>query len=127
MSASVYSFAYDQGSHHSFDVSFKDSEGAPDTAAVEGFSGRGQVRRTLNGEVIAEFTITVDEESAMVTVALLADSMEGVEFATATSYKTTVACPYDVELYKVSDATVSKRILNGFVTVSPEVTRAVTP
>lgn len=127
MAASVYSFSYDQGSHHRFEVQFRDSEGEPDLAAVEGFEGRGQVRRTLNGEVIAEFTVTVDEGTGIVTVELLADSMEGVEFATATSYKTTFPCPYDVELYKVSDPTVSKRILNGFVTVSPEVTRAVTP
>ena len=77
---------------------------------LTGKSVRGQIRATIDGPVLANFTCVVDGQDILLSMA-----------ASVTALLTSSGV-YDLEVYSGSPEVV-ERLLKGRVTVSPEVTR----
>lgn len=100
----------DQGTTFSTSISLTDENG--DAIDLTGFTGRSQMRKHYTSSNSQSFTVTLN-------------SSEGTVGLTLTSSQTANLVPgryvYDVEV--VSAANVVSRIVEGIVTVTPEVTR----
>ena len=100
----------DQGTTFSTTISLTDDNGDP--IDLTGYSGRSQMRKHYTSSNSQSFTITLGEASGTVALGL-------------TSSQTANLVPgryvYDVEV--VSGSNVVSRIIEGIVTVTPEVTR----
>ena len=112
MSAGTYNLVVDQGSSFALDLLIKQGGLALD---LTNYTGRAQLRTTHTASsAAASFTVTKTNASGGVLK---------LELAPAT---TAALAPgqyvYDLEIYTSNDAIV-KRILQGEVTLTPEVTR----
>ena len=112
MSAGTYNLVVDQGSSFALDLAIKQSGLDLD---LTNYTGRAQLRTThISSSVAASFTVTTTNASA---------GTLKLELSPAT---TAALSPgqyvYDLEIYTANDAIV-KRILQGEVTLTPEVTR----
>ena len=112
MSAGTYNLVIDQGSDFALDLVIKEAGSALD---LTNYSGRAQLRTSVAASsASASFTITKTNA---------AGGALKIELAAATS--TALAAGqyvYDLEIYTANDSVV-KRILQGEVTITPEVTR----
>lgn len=115
MPAANYPITIEQGSTFEKTLIYKDSQGAvinlSDVAEV-----RGQVRPTASSSTFKDFTLTIDANPALGKIYW---SMSATDTATLTAPSTQY---YDIEL-EYDDGSV-KRLIQGTVTVSPEVTRS---
>jgi hypothetical protein len=114
MASASYNITIEQGATFSKTLIYKDSNGTPinmsDVAEV-----RGQMRPTIASSTFKDFTLTIDANPALGKIYWsMSDEDTAALSAPSTQY-------YDIEL-EFDDGTV-KRILQGTVTVSPEVTR----
>ena len=113
MTAATYDLVIDQGSDFAIDLTITEGGLAKNLST---YSGRAQIRSThASSSVAASFTCS--------TVGAAADGVLKMELPSATT--TSMAAGryvYDLELYTGSDAVV-KRLLEGTVTINPEVTR----
>ena len=112
MSAGTYNLVVDQGSSYALDLVIKQAGSAMD---LTNYTGRAQIRTTHTASsASASFTVTKTNASGGVLK---------MELSTAT---TTALAPgqyvYDLEIYTSGDAIV-KRILQGEITLTPEVTK----
>jgi len=114
MSAGQYNITIEQGTTFSKTLIYKNSSGTvvnlSDVAEV-----RGQVRPSVASTTFKNFTLTVDANPALGKIYW---SMSATDTATLSAPATQY---YDIEI-EYDNGTV-KRILEGTVTVSPEVTR----
>ena len=112
MSAGTYNLVVDQGSSFALDLLIKQGGLALD---LTNYTGRAQLRTTHTASsAAASFTVTKTNASG------------GVLKMELSPTTTTALAPgqyvYDLEIYTSNDAIV-KRILQGEVTLTPEVTR----
>ena len=112
MSAGTYNLVIDQGSDFALDLIIKQSGSALD---LTNYTGRAQLRTSVDASsASASFTVTKTNASGG------ALKMElGASTSTSLSAGQYV---YDLEIFTSGDSTV-KRILQGEVTITPEVTR----
>jgi len=110
MSAGKYDIKVDQGSDFSLQLTIQESGSAKD---LSGFSLRGQMRPTKDSSTLtATFTTSItDVTGGVCTISLPYTTTENI---TVGQYF------YDIELFTGSTV---QRIIEGLVTVSPEVTR----
>lgn len=108
--ASKANLVIDQGSTFSTDLTLSDENGDP--LILDGYSANSQIRRWYTStNAAASFTTSVNVASAVITLTLTANQ---------TSNLVSGRYVYDVEIS--SGAEVS-RIVEGIVTVTPQVTR----
>jgi hypothetical protein len=112
MSAGTYNLVIDQGSDFALDLVIKQAGAALNLSS---YSGRAQLRTAHSASsASASFTVTVT------------NATEGaLKIQLSASTTTSLAAGqyvYDLEIYTANDAIV-KRIVEGAVTLTPEVTR----
>jgi hypothetical protein len=100
----------DQGTTFSTTISLTDDNGDP--INLTGYSGRSQMRKHYTSSNSQSFTVSLGEVSGIVSLGLTASQ---------TANLVPGRYVYDVEV--VSGANVVSRIIEGIVTVTPEVTR----
>lgn len=112
MSAATYNLVIDQGSDFVLDLVVKESGTALN---LTNYSGRAQLRTSVTASsASASFTVTkTDAAAGKLKMELAAATSSGIS---AGQYV------YDLEIYTSGDAVV-KRLLQGDVTLTPEVTR----
>ncbi len=112
MSAGTYNLVIDQGSDFALDLVIKQSGSALD---LSNYTGRAQLRTSVDASsASATFTVTKTNASG---------GALKMELQAATSSSLAAGqYVYDLEIYTSGDSTV-KRILQGDVTITPEVTR----
>ncbi len=113
MTAAKYDLVIDQGSDFAIDLTITEGGSAKN---LTGYSGRAQMRSThASSTVTATFTCSV--------VGSAADGVMKMEMPAATTAGIAAGrYVYDLELYTGSNAIV-KRLIEGTVTINPEVTR----
>ena len=112
MAAGTYNLQIDQGSDYASTLTITESGVAKD---LTGYSARAQMRPTKSSSTLsATFTCTVTDASGGVLKMELSNSITK-NLAAGVYY-------YDLEIYTAADASVT-RLLEGQVTVDPEVTR----
>lgn len=100
----------DQGSTFTTDLSMTDDEGDP--LNLTGYTSNSQIRRWYtSSNASATFTTSINGNAGVVTLSLTANQTSNI---TAGRYV------YDVE---ISDGAIISRIVEGTVTVTPQVTR----
>ncbi len=100
----------DQGTDYSTSVTLTDDEGS--VATLTGYSANGQIRKTYSSSNSVSFSMTITEETGVVTMALTANQ---------TANMTPGRYVYDV--YLTDTSSIKSRIVEGIVTVTPRVTR----
>lgn len=112
MSAGTYNLVIDQGSDFALDLVIKQSGTALNLA---NYSGRAQLRTSVDASsVSASFSVTVtNAANGALKMQLPAATSSGIS---AGQYV------YDLEIFTANDSIV-KRIIQGNVTLTPEVTR----
>jgi hypothetical protein len=108
--ASKANLVIDQGSTFSSDLYLTDTEGAP--LILSGYTASSQVRKWYtSANAAVNFTTFVNTTSAFITLSLT---------STQTASLTSGRYVYDVE---ISDGINVSRVVEGIVTVTPQVTR----
>ena len=112
MSAGTYNLVIDQGSDFALDLVIKEGGSALNLA---NYSGRAQLRTSVTASsASASFTVTVtNAANGALKMQLPAATSSGIS---AGQYV------YDLEIYTANNSIV-KRIMQGEVTITPEVTR----
>ena len=112
MSAAHYNIEVDQGSDFSIDVEVKEDDVVKN---LTGYSARAQAREAEEDSSASfSFTCTIPTPS---------NGVVKMELPAATSSSATAGqYVYDLEIHTSGDATV-KRLIQGSVTINPEVTR----
>ena len=112
MSAGTYNLVIDQGSDFALDLVIKQSGTALNLA---NYSGRAQLRTSVSASsASASFSVTVtNAANGALKMQLPAATSSGIS---AGQYV------YDLEIFTANDSIV-KRIIQGDVTITPEVTR----
>jgi len=112
MSAGTYNLIIDQGTTFTLDITIKEDDVVKD---LTGYSARAQMRATKTASsVAASFTCTIPTPANGTVRMALSPS--------TSSAMTAGQFFYDLEIYTSSDAIV-KRIVEGTVTLTQEVTR----
>ena len=100
----------DQGTTYSADLTLTDENG--DGLALSGFTANSQIRKWYSSSnAAATFTTSINVESSVITLSLTANQ---------TSNLVAGRYVYDVE---INDGSEVSRIVEGIVTVTPQVTR----
>jgi len=112
MSAGTYNLVIDQGSDFALDLVIKEGGSALN---LSNYSGRAQLRTSVTASsASASFTVTVtNAANGALKMQLPAATSSGIS---AGQYV------YDLEIYTANNSIV-KRIMQGEVTITPEVTR----
>ena len=112
MSAGTYNLVIDQGSDFALDLVIKEAGSALN---LSNYSGRAQLRTSVTASsASASFTVTVtNAANGALKMQLPAATSSGIS---AGQYV------YDLEIYTANNSIV-KRIMQGEVTITPEVTR----
>lgn len=112
MAAAKYNLVIDQGSDFSQTLTIKEDGTAKD---LTGYSARAQIRPSVSSDTLtASFTCTIPNPSTGTIVVFMSNTTTKT-IAPGRYY-------YDLELFTSNDATVT-RLLQGEVSVTPEVTR----
>ena len=114
--AAVYDITIEQGATFRLSLIWKDSSNVP--VNLTGYTARMQVRRSYTDTVIQ---LAMTTEGGSITLGGAAGTINVVSAATATEDIATRAGVYDLEL--MSSNGVVTRLVEGKVTVKPEVTR----
>lgn len=119
MGAGKYDFIYEQGADLTFLVNYRDSANLP--IDITGYTLRGQIRRRFTDSDFIPLGLSIENASQGSIRVTLDDNLmegfifDGVSFADRTKFV------YDIEI--VSPGGVVTRLLNGTISVSPEVTK----
>jgi hypothetical protein len=117
--AAKYKIEIDQGSTFGVSMVLKQNGALMD---LTGYSARASIRRNIKDTAaILSFTASVTVLTATVAISLTAAQTAGLT-AGDSKESTESQYVYDVEIYTAADADV-KRILEGALTVNPNVTR----
>tara|TARA_B100001059_G_C17607634_1_gene462847 strand:+ start:90 stop:428 length:339 start_codon:yes stop_codon:yes gene_type:complete len=112
MTAATYDLVIDQGSDFAIDLTITEGGSAKN---LTGYAGRAQLRAThAASSVTASFTVSVVNASN--------GTMKMQMSAANTASITAGRYVYDLEIHTSGDAIV-KRLIQGSVTINPEVTR----
>lgn len=84
------------------------------------YNPRGQIKEQASSALIVDFTFVVNSATQM-TISLTAVQTAALP-ATGKAYNDTYQATYDIELAHKTNSTVI-RFLNGYVAISPEVTK----
>lgn len=103
-------FEIDQGSDHGISFRLRDEDNIP--VDLTGFTGRSKMRKTYNASKSQDFTVIINAVSSSVNLLISAANTSKLE---AGQYV------YDVEL--ISSSNLVTRIVEGIVTVTPQVTK----
>ena len=114
--AAVYDITIEQGATFRLSLIWKDSSNVP--VNLTGYTARMQVRRSYTDTVIQ---LAMTTEGGSITLGGAAGTINVVSAATATEDIAARAGVYDLELMS-SDGVVT-RLVEGKVTIKPEVTR----
>ena len=110
--ASIYNLAIDQGTTFSATIQVNDDTGSDRN--LTGFTGRSQLRRSYSPTSNVQFAVTIDNPSnGEVVISLTSAKTANLKYGRYV---------YDIELVETSTGNV-ERILEGIVTVYPEVTK----
>lgn len=121
MSAGVANLLIQQGETFSRLITIEDSLGVP--INLTGYTARAQIRLTAQSTTIAASflcTFDADRSTGKITISLT-DTQTSAITATGDTYSVLSTYTWDLEIIVGSTVT---RLLNGTVTVSPEVTRS---
>jgi hypothetical protein len=121
--AGRFDITIEQGAVLSLPLTLKNTNGT--AFDLTGYTGRGQIRKFHRStSIIASFTVTIPTTGELITSGKLTVSLTAIETAAISAGEeiTDEKSKYVYDLEIISGATV-KRILEGFVFVSPEVTR----
>lgn len=99
----------DQGATFSADLDITDENG--DMINLTGYTASSQIRKWYTSSKYVEFTTAVNTDIGVITLSLTANQ---------TSYLTAGRYVYDVE---ITDNITISRIVEGIITVNPNVTR----
>lgn len=110
MPALTANFEIDQGADHGISFRLRDEDNIP--VDLAGYTGRAKMRKTLNTSKSQDFVVVINTISSSVNLLIAAANTAKL---VAGQYV------YDVEL--ISSANLVTRIVEGIVTVSPQVTR----
>lgn len=100
----------DQGSTFSTDLNLTDENG--DALSLVGYSANSQIRKWYtSSNAAATFTASVNTTSAVITLSLTANQTSNLDSGRYV---------YDVE---ITDGATVSRIVEGIITVTPQVTR----
>lgn len=123
MPAGVFDWHVEQGVSSSIDIEYKDPVSNPQPLGE--FTPRGQVRLELSDrDYVAELVLEVtDAPNGELKATLPASALAGKLLKGATAYNDKVKAHYDIRLDHNTDPDKSVRLLNGFMYISPEVTR----
>ena len=116
MSATTFDITIEQGATFTLSLVWKDSAGAP--TDLTGWAARMQVRPSHGSDLVL---LSLSSTSGGITLGGTAGTIEVVASATATAAITGRKAVYDIELAAPGGAVT--RLLQGQVTISPEVTR----
>jgi len=112
MSAGTYNLVIDQGSDFALDLVIKEAGTALN---LSNYSGRAQLRTSVDASsASATFSVTVTNASG--------GALKMQLPATTSAALAAGQYVYDLEIYTANDSIV-KRIIQGDVTITPEVTR----
>jgi len=108
--ASKANLVIDQGATFSTDLTLEDDNG--DLISLMGYTANSQIRKWYtSSNAAATFTTSINTTSAVITLSLTADQ---------TGALTSGRYVYDVE---ISSGEIVSRVVEGIVTVTPQVTR----
>lgn len=116
MAAADYDILIEQGSTFVLPITWKDPSGTP--INITNYSARMQIRRTVKA---TDVVLSLTSPSGEIQLGGTAGTIVVTISATATDALTIVRGVYDLELQ--SPTGVVTRLIQGVVTVSPEVTR----
>lgn len=118
--AGKYDISINQGEAYRQRITWLQGDGVTPVNLV-GFVGRCQIRASARSGILASPTVTiVDEINGIIEISLTKTQTANLP-VTGASYKDTEIYVYDLEMESpLGDV---YRVLNGFVYVSPEVTR----
>lgn len=100
----------DQGTTYSTDLQLTDDNG--DVVNLASYSAAAQIRKTYTSSSATTFTVSIGESTGVVTLSLTANQTSNIASGRYV---------YDVEL--TSPGGVVSRIIEGIVTVTPQVTQ----
>lgn len=113
--ATVKNLVIDQGTTFSLDITVSDANG--NEIDLAGYTLRAQLRKSYGATSYTAFTVTADDDT---TTGILTISLTD----TQTSALKAGRYVYDVEIVApVADGSIVTRVLEGIITVTPEVTR----
>ena len=113
MTAATYNLVIDQGSDFAIDLLIKEAGVVKD---LTGFAARAQLRPTITSSTVAgSFTCTVINPATDGKLKMELPNADSTAMESGLFY-------YDLEVYTPNDAIV-KRLIQGTVTINPEVTR----
>lgn len=121
MIAGEYNFNYDQGTTLTFLITYQDDQGTG--IDLTGYTYAGQIKQKITDTVsLADITVAAETPATgIIRVTIPSDSLPNLKFTGATSFKNRQVLVYDIEMTSpTGDVT---RLLNGTISVSPEVTR----
>lgn len=116
--ATFYNARIDQGSKFELNVAAQNSDKT--VMDLTGYDARMQVRSTIDSSTVllsastSDGRITINAPGGIVMVRIGGDVTAGLTFNTA---------KYDIEVYKAGDLSEVRRIVEGNITLHPEVTR----
>jgi hypothetical protein len=116
VAASTYNLLIEQGATFTLSLVWRDSEG--DAVDLTGYSARMQVRPSVTSE---DVLLTLDSDGNGITLGGNTGAVAVLATAAQTELIAAKRGVYDLEL-EAADGTVT-RLLQGAVTISPEVTR----
>lgn len=99
----------DQGANFIYNIFLVDTSGTPFN--ITGYTGNAQIRKTYTSSSYTAMNVTVTGNSGLITLTMNAATTANLSFNRYV---------YDLEL---TSNNVTSRILEGFVTVNPGVTR----
>lgn len=111
--APIRHLVIDQGSSFKTDVTLSDAYGSP--LNLTGYTARGQLRKSYGSNTFTEFTITLIQPLTRGEISIALSK-------TQTSALRPGRYVYDIEIEETETGIVT-RILEGIITVTPEVTR----
>jgi len=116
--ATIHDTFIDQGSTFELNIQAQNSDKS--VMDLTGYDARMQVRETIDSSTVllsastGDGRITINAPGGIVMIRVGADVTTVLTFNTA---------KYDVEIYKAGDLTTVKRLVQGNISLHPEVTR----
>jgi hypothetical protein len=108
--ANTFNLFIDQGTDFSAVIVVSDEAGDP--RDLTGFTGRAKLKRSFDTEINTSFEVNINPSAGEVTLSLSNQTTSNIRHGRYV---------YDVEL--VSNANIVERVIQGTITVDPEVTR----
>lgn len=124
MSAGVYDFTIEQGVPYTFQVQYQNPDGTPKN--LTSWIVLGQVKEKVNDCVpLAELeTEIINPIEGLITVTVTAETTRNIKIR-GSKYNDFGSLVYDIKLWPVNNLNDVRRLLNGVIKVSPEVTKVI--